>query len=395
MGSVNITIANGNLASASNTADGVEGLVMTGISESGGYTAGSPILVTSMIDVAAAGITVANNPFAIRHLQEFYDMAPAGSQLYVMLVANTMTVASMALSSNANGVKKLLDYAAGAIKVVGLISDDVAIVGGGGSITVTTGLNADVYTAAANLKTTINTYVAAQQPLRGIIGGTSYSGVPANLVNETSGTSNNRVAILIGDTISYDATYSSAAIGLLLGTIAGIPVQRKISRVKTGALSNITAFLKTTALTLTSGDPATIAGKGFITFKMYAQKAGFFWSSDPMCTVTTDDFAMLAHGRIVDKAHRLIYAFLVDEVDNEVPSLPDGTIDPGYAKDLEAKISGKTGVITVNMTDLGNCSGSSSFVDPAQNIVSTSTLNVNVTVDALGYSTTINVNLGL
>lgn len=392
MGGVNITIENGNLGGATQTNDGVLGVVITGVSEGGGYTLGTTILVTSMIDVATAGITVANNPYAIKELQEFYNNAPVGAQLYVMLTANTVTVASMADKTNVNGAKKLLDYAQGVIKVIGLLADDKAIHTAGGTITITNGCNADVYTAATNLKALIADYVTAENPLRGIIGVTSYAGVAANLTTINSGTTNNRVALVIGDTRSYDATYTGAAVGMCLGRIAAIPVQRKISRVEDGPVSSTTAFLSTVALTLTNGDMATIAGKGFITLKMFSNLSGFFWSGDTTATATTDDFYFLARGRVIDKAQRLVYALLVQKVDGEVPTNPDGTIDAGYAKDLETKINS---AIDTNMIALKNVSSVVSRIDPAQNILATSTLNVVVEITAVGYSSTINVKLGL
>src|SRR3954462_2823491 len=120
MGSVNITLANGQLGATLQTNDGIAGKVLTGVTE-GIYTAGTPILITSMADVATAGITATGNAFAIKQLKEFYDQAGTGAQLFLMLVPATMTVAQMADNTNPNGAKKLLDYAAGKIKVLGLL----------------------------------------------------------------------------------------------------------------------------------------------------------------------------------------------------------------------------------------------------------------------------------
>ncbi len=394
-GGVNITETNGNLASAAATNDGIMAIVATGATE-GIYTAGTPILITSMVDLASAGITTVGNAYAVKEVQEFYNEAPAGSQLYLMLVTSATTIASMADKTNANGAIKLLNYGQGSIKGIGLIADDKAVHTGGGTITITNGMNADVYTAATNLKALIADFVTAENPLFGLIGGTSYAGVAANLSTMNVGTTNNYVGIVIGDTRNYDATYTGAAVGECLGTFASIPVEQKISWVGNGERSNSAAYLNTVPVTLTNGDPATIAGKGFITFKMYANVAGFFWSGDPTLSATTNDYYMLARRRVINKAHRLVYAYLVNNVDAKVPTVPGtGKIDPGYAKDLETKISGKRGVLTVNMTLLGNCTGSTCFVDPNQNIVSSNTLAVAVTVNVFGYSSTINVNLGL
>jgi hypothetical protein len=393
MGGVNINLTNGGLGGTLQTNDGVAGLVITGVTEGGGYTLGTVVLVTGMTSVTAAGITVANNPYAIRHLQDFYNEAGDGAQLYLMMVSTTMTVAVMALNSNANGVVKLLNFAAGAVKVVGLLSDDKAIVAASGTVTVTNGLNADVYTAAASLKTTINGYVAAKQPLRGLIGGTSYNGVPANLVNETTGTSNNRVGIVIGDTQIYDATNGSAAMGLLLGRIASIPVQRKISRVRDGSLSNIAAYLGSVALLCTNADIATISGKGFITFTAYAQKSGFFWQGDQMLTATTDDYCLLAHGRIIDKVSSIAYQTFLNEVDDEIPINADGsgTMVATFSTWLQQQIIDQ---INNSMTKGKEISAVACRIDPAQNVISNSQVNVVLSITPVGYATAIVISLG-
>jgi hypothetical protein len=53
MGSVNITLANGQLGGTLQTNDGIAGLVVTGVTE-GAYTVGTPILITSVASANAA-----------------------------------------------------------------------------------------------------------------------------------------------------------------------------------------------------------------------------------------------------------------------------------------------------------------------------------------------------
>lgn len=388
MGSVKITLANGQLGGTIQTNDGIAGLVLTGSSEAGGYTAGSPILITSLAEAAVAGITEPNNPFAIKQIKEFYDQAGTGAQLYLMLVPNTMTVAQMADNTNANGAQKLLNYAAGKIKVLGLLSDDVAIAAAGGTITVTNSLNASVHTAANNMKVLAASDFADEMPFRCIIGGTSYSGVAASLTDETSGTSNNRTAILIGDTV----TGASACVGLLLGVLSSIPVQRKISRVRTGSLTNSFAYVGATTIETTgAGTMSVIAGKGYITFTTYPNVSGYFFSGDPMLTATTDDYSFLARGRVIDKAHILAYTTFVQEVDDEVPVNADGTLDAGFCKWLSQQIVNQ---INNTMTANKEISAVNCFIDPAQNILSTNELNVVLKLTPVGYATDIEINLG-
>jgi hypothetical protein len=390
-GGVSVTLTNGQLGGTLQTNDGVMGLVLTGTSESGGYVAGTPILVTGLPSLTAAGISQTGNPFAYRHVTEYYNEVGNGATLYLMLVPPSMTVAQMALNTNANGAVALLNFAQGAIKVLGILADDAAVHTAGGTVTISNGLNADVYTAASNIAVTAQSYFAQQWPFRAIIGGSSYSGTASALTTVNSGTTNNRSAILIGDTLSYNATYSSAAIGLLLGKIASIPVQRKISRVKDGALTNTSVYLHTSAYAGTGYDNVTIAGKGFITFTQYANVSGFFFSGDPMLTATTDDYCMLARGRVIDKAQILAYATYIQEVDDEIPTAVDGTIDPGFAKYLQQQVINQ---ISNTMVAQSECSGVDCYIDPGQNILSTNTLNIVLKVRPVGYSTYINISLG-
>ena len=394
MGRVNITLANGQLGATLQTNDGIVGMVLTGKSEPGGYTTGTPILVTSMTDVTNAGITAAINAFAIKQLQEFYNQAGTGSQLYLMLVPTTMTVADMADNTNADGARKLLDYAAGRIKVIGLLSDDVAITAAGGTITPGAAMNADVYTAASNMAVMAAAYFEAEQPFRAVIGATSVSlslGMPTD---ETHGTTNNRTTILIGDTEPL-AGYSggqSACVGLLLGVISSIPVQRKVSRVRSGALTNTVAYIAGIPVeTVGASVMNALAGLGYITFVTYPNVSGYFFSGDPMCTATTDDYSMLARGRVIDKAHILAYTIFVQEVDDEVPVNADGTLDNGFCKWLEQQIVNQ---VNNTMTANREISAVNCFIDPAQNILSTNQLNVVLKITPVGYATDIEISLG-
>lgn len=386
MGNVNIMLANGQLGGTIQTNDGITGLVVTGQTE-GDYTAGTPILITSLAAAETAGITETNNAFATRQIREFYDQAHTGAQLYLMLVPATMTVAQMADYTNANGAKKLLDYADGKIKVIGLVSDDSAIDDGGGTITISAGLNADVYTAVTKMDTTIANYFSAHKPLRAIIGGTSYSGTAGDLTDMTHGSTSNRTSIIIGDTVSG----AGACVGLALGVIASVPVQRKISRVRSGALTNVSAFVGPSTVEAAEADLPVIAERGYITFTRYANTSGYFFSGDPTCTSTADDYCMLARGRIIDKVHILAYTTFVQVVDDEVPVNTDGTLDAGFCKWLSQQIVNQ---VNNTMTANKEISSVSCFIDPAQNILSTSQLNVVISVVPVGYATNIEISLG-
>ncbi len=383
MGGVNITLANGQLGQTIQTNDGICGMVLTGaVDGTGDYVLGTPVLITSAASLESVGITTDGNEFAVRHVEDFYSMAGAGAQLYLMLVADTMTVESMADVTNANGAKKLLDYAAGRIKLLAVMSDDDAV-----TTVVANALNGDVYDAVTKMEVLAQHFVSQQMPFRAIIGGTSYTGVPANLSDLTT-RSDNRSAVLVGDTQSG----KGAAIGLLLGTLASIPVQRKASRVATGALPVTAAYLSTAAVEAVPYDEPIITGKGFITWKTYPHKSGYFWSGDHTATADTDDYNLLCRGRIIDKAHILAYKTFVDVVDDEVPVDPgSGKMAAGYCRALEQAIENQ---INNTMTTNREISSITAFVDPEQNVLSTGIVAVNLGIVPVGYSSVIEVTLG-
>ncbi len=388
MGTVNLTLANGQLGSTLQTDDGVAGMVLTGASVGSTYTVETPILIKSLDGLAEYDITLSNNAFAYKQVADFYTEAGPGASLYLMLTRAEMSCVDIVEPHNTDGVRKLLDYARGRIKLLGVMTNDTAYaLATTLTIDTTNTINADVYDAAQKMDVLAREYFDAQQPFRAVIGGTSYHGSAATLVNLTGGTTNNRTAILVGDTESGD----KACIGLLLGRLAVIPVMRKVSRVRTGALSNRAAYLGSATLESVHNDIPEIAGKGYITFITYPNVSGYFFSGDDTCSAFTDDYHFLARGRVIDKVHTLAYSIFVQEVDDEVPVNADGTLDAGFCKWLSQQIENQ---VNNTMTVNREISSVSCIIDPAQNILSTNQLNVILRIVPVGYATNIEINLG-
>lgn len=375
-----IDIVNGALGGILRTQDGVVGLVLNGATE-GDMTAGSPFYVNSFAAFQTMGITVTNNPFAFKQVKEFYDCAGDGAPLYLNIVPNTMTVALMADITTVNGAKALLDFAGGRIRLLGVINDPTQF-----TPTITAGLDVNVQTAITKLQALAVAYKAKNTPFWGFVGGTSFSGTATALTDQTQSTTN-MVSCLIGDTESGD----SAALGVLLGTLAILPVQRKASRVKNGSLPITAAYIKTTTVDKYT-QLAEIHNRGYITLRQFTNLNGFFFSSTQMCCRTDDDFQNGVNWRVIMKAILLTYAVYVIEVDEEVPVNADGTIDAGYGTYIEGRI---TNQVELNMKANREISGFRASVDLSQNIISTSELKIVEKVTPVGYASTIRVSLGL
>src|SRR5690606_7586055 len=115
----------------------------------------------------------------------------------------------------------------------------------------------------------------------------------------------------------------------------------------------------------------------------------------------TSDYHYLTHRRVIDKAYRLAYAasldFLLD--DNDV--MPNGAVNPIYAKTFENALES---LIYAQMTINGELSqdttdpkdrGVICRVDLAHNVVSTGELKIaQLQVRPKGYNRYINIPLG-
>jgi len=378
---VTINLQNGTLGGLLQTSDGVCGLVLTGTTE-GSVTAGTPFLIRSYTAAINLGLTETNNAFALKQVREYYSESGEGAELYLMLVPDTMLASQMADVNNANGAKKLLDYAGRKVRYIGLLRDTF-----GKTITVTNGMDNDLPGASVAAQLLATTYAANphQYPFRVVLGAQKYSGDATQLVDGNT-LSQNRVAIVVGDTVNGEG----AAVGLYLGRRSKSPVQRKSSRVRTGALNVTTAYIGAVlAEQYTNTD--IVHDKQFITFRTFPNKTGYFFTGDPARTATTDDYALVPRGAVIDKAQILAYATYVNEVDEEIPIGVDGKMEAGYCKSLEQAIINQiNGIMTANR----EISGVECYVDPNQNVLSNNTVNIVLRITPVGYASTIVVALG-
>jgi hypothetical protein len=393
---VKISLASGQLGGTIQTNDGIVGMILTGATETiagGGatYTVGTPILVTSLKNLAAQGISAVGNPFAYRQVKEFYSEAGEGAQLYLLLLPKTESIKDMLDYTQEGNAKALVGLSQGKIKVLGAMTDDAAIEATSpGTIDIEDGLNKLVYEALVTADNLTTEYFKKQMPFRVIIGGTSYTNETTDL-NDLTTYNYNRAAILLGDTEEGDGTYCAAALGLALGRIAAIPVQRMISRVEDGPLGITTAFLNDAAVENVPDDLPLIEEKGFITWKSFPHMSGYFFSGDDTCSGTDDDYHQLARGRVIDKAHILTYLTYVNEVDNEIPTIEGGLPEPGWAKGMEQLI-----INQLNQTMVANreCSAVQCQVPLDQDVISNGKVIIKPRIRPVGYARFIDIELG-
>jgi len=389
---VKIDFSNGALGQVSASADGVIGILATGAPVAGKFVLNTPYKITQAADITGVlGLTAVNNPGLFKLLTDLFNQSGDGVEVWITGFADTVTMTTMLTRATVNGVEALLLAANGKIRTIIVHRTPAA-----GYVSVPAGgLDGDVATAMAQAQITA-TWSAdtLKAPVFVLIAGLYYGGTPATLTDLTTAT-NNRVGIMIGDS----ATGNGCAIGILAGKLARIPVQRNIGRVKDGAINGlVTAYLG--AVLVESADVASIHDKGYITFRTHTGRSGYYFNDDPLAAPVTDDYNHITARRTVDKAYRVAYDTLINELLDEVPVTDQGKISVAYAKSIENKVES---AIINSMTangELGNDPadqndrGVTCFVNHDQNIIATGQVNVTLKVKPFGYARYITVELG-
>lgn len=387
---VKIYFDNGALGSVDASTDGVCALLCNGEAVDSKLTIGQVYLITSMTDLADLGIDTFSsgaNGHIYKTIGEFYAEAGEGSNLYLMVAPLASTMAQMADQAG-NYAPVLIRSAKGDINLL-------MVTRYGTAVTVVDGLDTDVFSVAEKAQQlgewAANTLYA---PLTTFIDGRGYSG-SAIALRDLSGGSWNRVGIVIGDTVKDSV---GSAIGLVCGRAASIPVQRSLARVKDGAVAATDLFLGGKAAE--NGNPDVVHDRGYITFRTFVGKAGYYFTDDKLCVASSDDYALLPRRRVIDKAYRIAYQTLVTELSDELPVTNDGNIPASTVKSIQNKVeSAIENAMTAN-GNLGNDpadpndTGVECYIDHQQNVVATSQLKAKLRVKPFGYAKYIDLYLG-
>lgn len=398
-----IKFDNGNIGSVVPSPDGVFGLLASAedVLVLDGFAVDTPVVVRSMVDVAKIGIVpTIQNGRMYKWLKEFFAEAGDGTELWIMGVDPTLKVSEWFTADVDTGktiAEKLLDTANGKIRAI-FTCYSPATEGVG---TLTDGLHSDVWVAQGLAQTLAENYTTAKfAPFITMLEGYKFSGDVTELRDLTEG-SDNRVGILIGDTVPRTeilAGSEGAATGVLAGRLAKSQVHINCGKVKDGSLSNLDAFIVNDRAEV--ADIETIHDKGYITFRMHTGKSGYYFTDDPLACEVADDYHYISRRRVIDKGYRIAARVMSNYLLDNIPLANDGTIDPFYAKTIEADVER---AIATEMTSRGELSadvtskddiGVQCYVNPAQNVVSTGRYEMSLKLRPHAYGRFIDVVLG-
>lgn len=381
---IKIQFLNGQLGIVGDSPDGLFALVCGATAVGDTFKLNTPYSLHSYDDLVKLGITSENNPRLFKHVKEFYTEATEGVKLIVFGVDKQKNFTELC-DKDSGEIKDLITSANGAIR-------GVFVAGDGRKATTTNGLDEDVFTALAKAQQLAEwATTSLYAPLFVVLEGRGYNKeLPKSLRQETY----NRVAIMIGDTIRSS---EGAALGVMAGKLAELPVQRNIGRVKNGSLKPIAMYLGEKRVEESFGVISDLYDNGYITPRKYVGKGGYFFVDDQMACTQTDDYSHLASRRVIDKAYRIAYNSLLDFMLDEMTVNEDGTLHQGVIMSWQQHVEN---AINSAMTANGELSATSDgegckvVIDSKQNVLATSRIVMTIKVHPFGYARYIDVSLG-
>lgn len=383
------------LVSISN--DGVMGIVLSGEAVTGGLELNKAYALYKLSDAEVLGIvptvadvdendlpiTVASpNARAYRQVKMFYDEIGEGAKLWIIVApmeSEDSIPVPLTLVDTIPFITKLIESASGEIRHVGVCRLVDAPAGA-----LVDGLHEEVMPFIVAAQTICDTYQSKVMPFSVTVDGIDFD--DENAVLDLKTMTKHRVSVLLAAN-----SQKEAAIGQFLARLAFSSVQQKASRVKSGALSNLTAFLVGSSIDIKTDSEklGVLHEKGYIVYRVFPGKSGFYYSGDPTATSATDDLNIIPRNRIIDKVLIIAYNTYIEELDDDVEVDDSGKIPAAICADLKQKIEKQ-----VNANTVGQISNFNAYIDPNQDILSGLPFDITLDITPKGYLNPIRITIG-
>lgn len=343
--------------------------------------------VYSLEEAEALGLAEGSSTSGVEwyHVSEFFRANPEGELWigYYAVPASTYDFTE---------IRTMLIAAAGEIRQIGVYANALTF-------------------ASAQVTTIQAIWAALDEPYKqvSIIYAANLSAITAvtgwSAVTDLRTLTGRKVSVIIaesgsgaGATLAVSKAYSITALGLCLGMISKSSVEQSIgnpanfnisdgTEMETPALANGDLV---SALTLTA--LGGLKDKGYIVARKYTPDiSGTYFERIPTSIASTNDFAWLETNRTVDKAIRGVRTALIPQLNASLYLKADGTLREdtvGYFEDLAQ-------TPLTQMEADGEISASAVSIDPTQDVLGTSQLEITVRIIPVGIAEEIIVNIGL
>lgn len=393
MGNVKVKKVAGGLGRVVASDDGISGLICEGPSVLGGAELDTPYRLTSLDDLEALLIDEAYDDASElliwHHVSDFFRMNPGGT-LWFSLQSQLSFYADLAA-----GIDKLLNAAEGKIRLIGVVngSKDAD--------------NTNTLTMQAACQNAATAAFADNRPVDFFIQSQKTITVtPTLTADDLRANNSENVSHVVAQDLGLVNTESTAnpgtfpytqytLVGLALGLAASFPVNENIGHIRNGNVYGgdlVNAAIAGTAVSeFSETNLDYLTDRGYIFLRTYTGLAGLYFNDAPTSTLATSDFAYLENNRTIHKASRLIRSALLPDVNSPILVDPEsGQISGEVAKAFELK--GRRALD--GMVSNQEVSAVTVFLDPEQNILSTSELVIEFELIPTGTARTITAKVG-
>jgi len=392
MNDVIIVKGSGGLGRRTESQDGISGLLCNGLPIEGGVQLNTLYLLSSVDDALSLQITpnydLNNGILVYEHISEFFRMNPNGT-LYLMITDIDSSYRALIEES----CKKFLRRAQGKIKRVGVVWNPRTPE----SVMPFEAAGSDQIQAIMAAQTLYLLEFAAHRPVFFILEGKNYS--PTSTPYNIRGLNAEGVMVMVGQSIvtanKHQQYASYAAVGTALGARSAAAVNVKHSWVDKfncyGGSLTVAGIngQKIEEISDAVQDAIDEAGAQF--FRTHTGISGYYFNSTATATSATSDYAYAENVETMNKAARLVRASLLPYLESPQKIDPKtGKLSTEVVKQFET--IGKRGLEEMLRND--EVSGINVYVDPDQNLLATSQLEVQIEIIPTGSASKIIAKLG-
>lgn len=371
---VNVNVTSGNLLRKIQVLDGVAGIIGTSVNYVGEIQT-----VFGYDDAVSKGYTEADEPFLNYQIKQFYNELGGNQELWIQGVEDTMTLEAMLTSTNSNGLKQLLNTSLGRVNIVFACRKPADTYNPGTGF-----LDTDVEDAVLAAKALCQYQESINRPVVVLIEGRVVD-VTENPYFQPNTANNTYVGVVLGSDLNDGSAFGALALARACKYGAHV----KLGNGQNGPLSITQAFIGNKPLEqFYPAELDNFSDAGYIIPMHREGAAGYFFGVDNMAGA--DDFHILVHRRLIQKAQRIATATSTPFIETSVRMNPDGSINASDAKYIEELVKAQ---IKAGMG--GQISGVDVIVPTDQDLINTSTLDMQVKIQPLGYLTWIFIKLGL
>ncbi|MDW8302858.1 MAG: DUF2586 family protein [Bacteroidia bacterium] len=385
---VNVSVIGGGLGQVEPNQDGVAWLIVGGVSTPS-WNENKINLITSLQEAEdVLGITKTNNPLAFAHIYDFYTLAGSGAKLYLTLLPDGWASNYTDVGNTLNLLKNQVPES---VRLIGISPAD-------GQNTFTQGIRQSVIGFIATANIFASERCAQYKPTSVILDGFSIDMSESNYRNLKGASEMKYVSVVLSHTpslIDNNVEHGhdlNACVGLVLGRLAKIPVQRNLGRVKDGDLLQTNAYLNTDLIeTVPDSKLQELHEKGYIFMRKHVGLPGYYFNDDTTCTPATSDFNSIARVRVIEKARRIVRSTLLPYLLDEVEIDPEtGRLSASFVKEMQAVVEN---ALDLQMTTNNEIISNRCVIDPKQNVLATNKIDVVVKIIPFGYAKQIEVTV--